>query len=92
MQSWESTCQVCGKTKSHWDMAEVRSVYRVLPDVADVCYKCGEKMNSHVDYYGKKKQKDKDAVKSILLNGFAVNQRYSALMNAGYAKHQRNRD
>ncbi len=84
MKAWESTCQVCGKTKSHWDMTEVRDIYRVLPDVVDVCNKCGGKMNSHVDYYGKKKQKDKDAVRNILLNGFAVSQRYSALMNAGY--------
>ncbi len=65
-------------------MTEVRDIYRVLPDVVDVCNKCGGKMNSHVDYYGKKKQKDKDAVRNILLNGFAVSQRYSALMNAGY--------
>ena len=91
MKSWPLTCQVCGKAKSHWYMGEVKSVYRVLPDLADVCNDCGEKMNSHVDYYGKKKQKDKDAVRIILLNGFAVNQRYSALMNAGYTNFKHNR-
>ena len=91
MEPWEKTCIVCGKIKSRFVMGELKSVYQVFHDMVDVCNDCGQEINSHLNYYGEKKQEDKDAVKSILLNGFAVNQRYSALMNAGYAGCQQNR-
>ena len=84
MKSWESSCQVCGKLVSNWDMRELKSVYRIFPDLTKVCEKCGVKLDYHIDYYGKKKPKDKLAVRAILLSGVAVSQRHSALMNTGY--------
>ncbi len=91
MESWEGNCSVCGKVKSRFAMGKLKSVYQVFPDMFNVCSDCGQQINSHLNYYGEKKQEDKDAVRSILLNGFAVNQRYSALMNAGYMACQHNR-
>lgn len=77
-------CQVCGVVKSYQLMEELRSIYRVFPDLIDVCGNCGDKLNSHVDYFGEKKESDKKAVRDILINGVAVQDRFGAMMHAGY--------
>jgi len=77
-------CQVCGVVKSYQLMGELRSIYRVFPDLVDVCDSCGDKLNSHLDYFGDKKEKDKKAVRGILLGGVGVQGRFSEMMNAGY--------
>lgn len=81
-------CQVCGVTKSYVLMDEVREIYRVFPDIVDICEDCGSRLNSHVDYYGYKKAKDKKAVRDILLNGVGVTERFESLMNAGYVNNE----
>ena len=65
-------------------MTEIRSCYRIFDSVKDICEKCCDKLDKHVDYYGKKKTKDKLAIRKILLEGKVINEIYSGLMFAGY--------
>ena len=65
-------------------MRELRSIYRIFPDIVDVCDKCGDKLNQHVNYWGKKKESDKLKVRQILMTGELVNNRFKQLMYAGY--------
>lgn len=84
MKPWESRCQICGETKSWLSISELKPTYRIFDDLVDVCDDCGKSINRHVNYYGKKKEKDKAAVKSKLLAGAVVNERFRAMMFAGY--------
>jgi len=84
MKKLESECQVCGVLKSHWFMCELRSVYRIFPDIVDICDECGVSLNQHLNYWGKKKESDKLKVRQILMDGKLVNDRFKQLMCAGY--------
>lgn len=65
-------------------MRELKKNYRIFESVKDICDSCGDKLDRHVDYYGKKKEKDKAKVRKILIDGKVVNEIFSKLMFAGY--------
>jgi len=84
MKKWERRCQVCGNIGNSFTMSEIKPSYRVFYHLKDICTDCGDEIDKHVDYYGVKREKDKQAVKDVLINGIAVQKIYKQMMFAGY--------
>ena len=84
MKKWERKCQVCGDIGNSFTMCEIMISYRIFPNLKDICSECGDEIDKYINYYGVKKEKDKQAVKGILLNGVVVQKVYKQLMFAGY--------
>ena len=74
-------CDVCGSRDYFID--QLRSIYRVV-DTEFICENCAEKVNKFVNYYGPKKDKDRQAVKRFLNSGINATRAYESMMNAGY--------
>ena len=88
MDRFKKQCHICGvvslvKDYNYWNMETLRPCY-ALTDNADMCEKCALTADSFVDYFGKKKAKDKQSLKSFILRGYEMNKIYSGLMCAGY--------
>lgn len=82
------TCLKCGVTHDnhHWQffyMYDLRDFYSVL-GLQVLCQKCGDKANSFVNYFGKKKDEDIKAVHDYLITGVVPTRIYQAMMNGGY--------
>ena len=75
------TCSIC--LVKGWLFYDLRSNYSVH-GFKTVCPKCGDKANSFVNYWGKKKLKDKVNLKMYLNGGIMAQRKYSQLINAGY--------
>jgi len=69
------------------ELTKVKESYQTL-FVKKLCNCCGEKANSFLNYYGRKKRKDikqlNDYLRSGLLSKQAELNRYNQLNNAGY--------
>lgn len=78
-----NTCHRCGIKCGWFDLTELREIYR-CGGMIEICNKCGSKSDSFINYYGKKKQKDKDDLFEFLLSGKLVQDRFYQINNAGY--------
>jgi hypothetical protein len=81
-------CFVCGITYTDrqygfWNMTEVKDIY-LVSEHKDLCNKCGSKANSFLNYWGVKKQVDKEMLRKFLVSGVLPMLKYNAQMNAGY--------
>lgn len=76
-------CFMCDCEKWHWEMVEIKDIWQVH-EFKGICQSCGDKANTFIGYWGKKKDKDKADLKSYLNSGLAVTRKYSALINGGY--------
>lgn len=81
MKNSERPCSICGIESLFTE--EIKSIYAVHGN-DHICESCGDIANSFVNYYGKKKQKDLDALKQYLNSGVYAMTKYSRQMNAGY--------
>lgn len=72
---------MCGN--QDWFMREVKDIYQVH-DMVDICESCGNKADKFVDYYGVKNKSDKFKLKQYLNTGIEVQNKYNALIHAGY--------
>lgn len=86
------TCDRCGIETGReysipWLHIEVKDAYKTR-SVNFVCENCAKKANDFVDYYGKKKPEDIEALKQFLNSGLVSRNNetkaLSCLMNAGY--------
>lgn len=87
MSGAELQCSVCGlrctyRDFRYWGFAKISEIYQV--GYEDICERCGDKANRFVNYYGKKKPDDKEALRLFLVGGALPMRDYSALANAGY--------
>ncbi len=64
-------------------MREVKSVLAVH-GMTSICGSCGDKASKFINYWGKKKRKDRVALNNYLNTGAMVQKKYSAQINAGY--------
>jgi hypothetical protein len=81
-------CFVCGvvykfSQYGFWRMSEVRAVH-LVSDHNLICSKCGDKANSFINYWGKKKPKDLAKLHNFLASGILPMRQYQQQMNAGY--------
>ena len=75
-------CPLCGGELS-WFSEPLRSNYNDHK-LGSLCIKCMKKADSFVNYWGRKKEKDKRALLSFINNGIEPQRRLFAMMNAGY--------
>ena len=73
-------CDRCGKDcrlnsfsdfVAEGELTEIKSIYQT-GEVKKLCAQCGSKASKFVNYYGKKKKRDLDALKSFLESGSYV--------------------
>jgi hypothetical protein len=87
MKLHQKQCFVCGFTANnrqykYYDFSEVLKNYRV--GYVDICGRCGQKADSFINYYGKKKESDLKRLHKFLVSGVLPMRDFSKLMNAGY--------
>lgn len=70
-----NSCDRCGKNCGWFNLTEMRDTYKV-GGIVEVCNRCGDKANSFVNYYGAKKEKDRNSVFNFLLSGSEVQKRF----------------
>lgn len=66
-----------------WNFRELLSIYQVS-QYRDLCNSCATNSDGYINYFGKKKDKDKKKLREHLVNGVLVIRSYQAMMNAGY--------
>ena len=83
MSDIKNTCDRCGYKCGWFNLNDLRDIYRV-GGIVNLCNRCGDRANSFVDYYGKKKEKDKKDLSDFLMSGELVKKRFDEINNAGY--------
>jgi hypothetical protein len=76
-RAMNNSCDRCGVSCGWVNLTDMRDIYKI-GGIMEICTKCADKANSFVNYYGKKKEKDKSDLFNFLLSGVEVQKRYLA--------------
>ena len=98
MTNQKTHCGRCGKDCRYnpelWpefvsvgELTELSAPYSIY-GVKSLCKECGDKANSFLNYYGKKKKSDRiklaEFIKSGIVSAKLTKNAYTSLMNGGY--------